>query len=204
MINQTNPAGYAAFEQQAKQGSPPPTEGATRPSAPLAMPARSGNIIQNPEILLNESLENRYRIDAVLDKTGLAAVFKAHDTKFQRDVAIKIIDLTQVEQPAIKERVRQEVQTAMKLDNPGVVKIYDFGQAKDLLYIIMEFIPGQNLREAMQRFGLLNLQTVLPEILHLVRQICLTLGYMHQQGVLHPGVKPGNIMLKPDPTEQDG
>ena len=200
-IKQVEPAGFAAFEQQAKQ---PETSPRPAPVSPLATSTGPGNFIQNPEILINQSLEDRYRIDEVLDKAGMAAVFKAHDTKFQRDVAIKIIDLNQVEQPAIKERVRQEVQTAMKLENPGIVKIYDYGQAKDLLYIIMEFIAGQNLHEARQRFNLLNLQTVLPEILQMMRQICLTVSYMHQQGVLHPGTKPKNIMLKPDPNHEEG
>ncbi|MDX1521808.1 MAG: protein kinase, partial [Anaerolineae bacterium] len=210
-IKQVKPAEYEAFAQRARAGSPrsaasPPTSEGAAAGTGLASFAGStpkSPLIHNPERFLKQTLEKRYQINEVLDKTGLGAVFKAYDTKLKLDVAIKIIDLERVKLPAMQERVRQEVRTAMKLDHPGVVKIYDFGQTDTLLYIIMEFISGQNLAEARRRFGSLNLDTILSDILTMMRQICLTVDYMHQHGVLHPGTKPENIMLKPGQANQD-
>jgi serine/threonine protein kinase len=184
-IRQARPAEYEAFARQAQASA-----------KPLAVRAKP-DLIYTPEQLLNRSLEERYRLDEILDKSGLGAVFKVYDTKLNHNVAIKLINLELVKQPAMQERVRQEVRTALRLDHPGVVKIYDFGQSGPLLYIVMAYISGQNLREARRRFEALQPLTALPIILGLVRQICLTIDYLHQHGILHPGTKPENIMLKP-------
>ena len=205
-IKQAKPVEFEAFARRA-QGDKPEAPSPEPTSASLvSRRARSRSsthtLIHNPERLISRSLDQRYRLDEILDRSGLGAVFKAYDTKLRRVVAIKLIDLTRVNQPALKERVRQEVRTAMQLDHPGVVTIYDFGQSDFLLYIIMEYISGQNLDEVRQRFDALQPDTVLPQKLQLIRQIALTIDYMHQQGVLHPGTKPENIMLKPGQTNQ--
>ncbi len=207
---QAKPDAYEAFVQQtrttkpaapAPRDSPPPDESATRP-APLTRGERT-QVILNPERFLDRSLEGRYRINEILDRGGLGAVFKAYDTKLRLDVAVKIIDLARVNEPAMVERVRREVQTAQKLDHPCVVRVHDFGQADSLLYIIMEFISGYNLDEMRQQFKSLNRLKLLPQLIKLARQICLTVDYLHQQGVLHPGTKPENIMLKPGQAGED-
>lgn len=153
--------------------------------------------------LLDQTLARRYRMDRVLDKGGVGTVYKAHDTWLQMNVAVKIIDLNRVKLPAVRERVRQEVRTAMQLDHPGIVKVYDFGQSDSLLYIVMEFITGQNLQEARHFFDNLDKKTALPQVLKLARQLCLTVDYMHRQRVLHPGTKPENIMLKNNQGDTD-
>jgi serine/threonine-protein kinase len=84
----------------------------------------------------------------------------------------------------------------MQLDHPGIVKVYDFGQNESLLYIIMEYIPGYNLRQARQYFKTLDSKIALPQVIRLFQEICLIVDYMHQQRVLHPGTKPENVMLK--------
>ncbi len=141
----------------------------------------------------------RYRIDQKLSQRGLGTVFKAHDTRLQMDVAVKVIDLKPVKVPAMQERVRQEARTAMQLDDPGIVKVYNYGQfgrTPSLLYIVMELIIGQTLQQARPYFDNLGPQKALPQIVQLTRQLCLTVDCMHRQGVLHPGTKPENIMLK--------
>ncbi len=205
-IKKLKPDEFKAFAQQAKQSAEQQKKDeATTPLArtrtssdTLVVPVRR-DLIHNPERLIDTLIEGRYRIDDILDKTGIGAVFKAYDTKLRLDVAIKVIDLDQVDLPAMKERVRSEVQTAIKLDHPGVVKVYDFGQSGSLLYLIMELISGYNLIEVRKQFEMLEQQSepVWQQIVGIVRQICLTIDYMHQQGVLHPGTKPENIMLKP-------
>lgn len=205
-IQQAKPEAYEAFVQRVNESGQ---------FAPLALlnsyglpitPAgiTSAEIVKNPEALLNRSLEDRYQFEEILDRGGVGAVFKAYDTKLEIDVAIKIIMLDRVKQPALRERVRQEVRTAIKLDHPGIVKIYDFGEADSMLYIVMEYIAGYNLREFRDYVSNFDKRMALPQILELVRQICLTVDYLHQQRVLHPGTKPENIMVKSGSRAHEG
>ena len=106
-------------------------------------------------------------------------------------------------QPDFQERFLQEARTAAKLDHPGIVKViaFDVDRARSLPYIVMEFIPGSNLRWLLH--DLTNSKKWIPlgEALQLVRQASLTLDYAHRQGVLHRDIKPDNIMLKSEPSE---
>jgi len=126
----------------------------------------------------------------------MGAVFKARDVTLQRDVAVKVMHPQLARRPNFQERFLQEARTAARMDHPGIVKVFDFGQARDLLYIVMEFIPGANLRQMLQDLKKESKWIVLPEALQLVRQVALALDYAHDQGVLHRDIKPDNIMLK--------
>lgn len=206
-IQQVKPEAYQSFVQRVqkpaqKLTAPPPDRATPSTQITVASAAPRADLARRPENLLKQSLAGRYRIDEILDKGGLGAVFKAYDTKLELPVAIKVIDLNRVKLPAMRERVQQEVRTAMKLNHPGIVQFYDFGQADSLLYLIMEFISGHNLREARRQFQNLDKRVGLAQLLELMQQICLTLDYMHQQGVLHPNLEPKNIMLKPDQVTQ--
>ncbi len=149
--------------------------------------------------LVGRSL-NRYRLDKLLGEGGMGAVFKAHDVTLTRDVAIKIMHPHVARRPDFRDRFLQEARTAAKLDHRGIVKVFDFGHEQDLLFIVMEFIPGGNLRTMLQDLRAERKWILLPEATLLVREVCLALDYAHQMGVLHRDIKPDNIMLKPNPT----
>jgi Tol biopolymer transport system component/tRNA A-37 threonylcarbamoyl transferase component Bud32 len=151
--------------------------------------------------LVGQSLD-RYRLEILLGEGGMGAVFKARDITLQRDVAVKVMHPHVARQPNFRERFLQEARSAARLDHPGVVKVYDFGQDQNHLYIVMEFIPGDNLRALLQQLKAADQWVVLPEGVELARKLCLALAYAHDQGVLHRDIKPDNIMLKPAPDEQ--
>jgi len=198
-VRQVDPVAYQAFIEGMKSPQPLSPESA----API-VPVRAGIAAATPESqalaqaedLLKQSLADRYRITEVLDTSGRGAVFKALDTKSDLDVAIKVIDLSNLPL-AMQERIRQDTRLAMKLDHPGIVQVYDFGQVDQLFYIIMEFVPGANLHQVRQSFSALEKKTILPQVIELMHQLCLTVDYMHQQQILHPSLMPDNIMLKP-------
>jgi serine/threonine protein kinase len=144
---------------------------------------------------------NRYQIVKLLGEGGMGAVYKAHDITLQRDVAIKVLHSQFARLSDFRERFLLEARTAARMNHPGIVQVHDFGQEKDLLYIVMEFIPGSNLQEMLQDLRSQNQWIRLDEGVEIVRQVCLALDYAHHQGVLHRDIKPGNIMLKPDPSE---
>lgn len=139
----------------------------------------------------------RYTIIKKLGGGGMGAVFKGRDETLNRDVAIKVMHPHIASLPNFRERFLQEARVAAHLDHPSIVQVYDFGQDKNLLYIVMKFIPGPNL-EGMLRDMLAQKKWVaLPEAVELVRQVSLALDYAHDQGVLHRDIKPANIMIEP-------
>jgi len=152
------------------------------------------------EQLIGRSLD-RYKIVSRLGEGGMGAVFKAHDVALLRDVAIKVMHPHFAQQPDFQERFLQEARTAARLDHPGIVAVHDFGQGPSFLYIVMEFIPGDDLRKLLQDLKAANKWIVLPEAIQLVRHVGLALDYAHRRGVLHRDIKPANIMLKPEASE---
>ena len=150
--------------------------------------------------LVGQTLE-RYQILALLGEGGMGAVYKAHDITLQRDVAIKVLHSQFARREDFRERFLQEARTAARMNHSGIVQVHDFGQRQDILYIVMEFIPGDNLYKMLQNLRAKGEWIRLDEAVELVRQVSLALDYAHDQGILHRDIKPGNIMLKPDPIE---
>lgn len=151
--------------------------------------------------LLGGTLNNRYRIDTVLGEGGMGVVFKGFDVTLQRSVAIKTMHTSYARQPNFRSRFLLEARTAARLDHPGVVKVYDFGEQQDTLFIIMEFIDGINLQQKLDELRSQRQRLSLIEAVQIVRQIALALDYTHKQGILHRDIKPANIMLKQEASE---
>jgi len=152
------------------------------------------------ESLIGQSLD-RYQIVALLGEGGMGAVYKAHDPNLDRDVAVKVMHPHFARRRDFQERFLQEARTAAQISHPGVVQVHDFGQADSHLYIVMEFIPGDNLRKLLQAMKADGKWIVLSEAIQLVRQICLALDFTHRQGILHRDIKPDNIMFRPEPAD---
>lgn len=151
------------------------------------------------EQLVGQTLD-RYKILSLLGEGGMGAVFKARDLTLQRDVAIKVMHSQYARQPDFQERFLQEARTAARLDHPCVVQVYDFGSSKSLLYIVMEFIPGANLKDLLKRLRDGGKWILLNESTELIQQVAIALDYAHRQGVLHRDIKPANVMLEPEPS----
>ncbi|MGQ9682610.1 MAG: protein kinase domain-containing protein [Anaerolineae bacterium] len=152
------------------------------------------------EQLIGQSLD-RYQVLELLGEGGMGGVFRARDITLQRDVAIKVMHEQYARQGGFQERFLQEARTAARLDHPGIVKVFDFGQARSLLYIVMELIQGKSLRQELNDLSASARTMEIAEALQVTRQICLALAYAHEHGVLHRDIKPDNVMLKPEPSE---
>ncbi len=143
----------------------------------------------------------RYKILSLLGEGGMGAVFKGEDPTLQRVIAVKVMHPHLARQPGFAERFLQEARSAARLDHPGIVKVYEFNQADDLLFIVMEFIPGDNLRQMLQELQSGGKWLTLAETVELTQQLAMALDYAHRQGVLHRDIKPDNVMLKASPSE---
>ncbi len=126
----------------------------------------------------------------LLGRGGMGAVYRARQINLDRPVALKIMSPELGRQPAFDERFRREAKTLAKLSHPNIVTIYDFGQAEDYCYLIMELVDGVNLREAIVS------SAITPEqALTIIPNICDALQYAHNKGVVHRDIKPENVLI---------
>jgi serine/threonine protein kinase len=121
---------------------------------------------------------------------GMGAVYKARQPKLNRFVALKILPESLGRDPAFAERFLREGQMLARLNHPNIVTVHDFGEAEGYFYLLMEFVDGVNLRQAM-RAG----RFTAGQALAIVPKICEALQFAHDEGVLHRDIKPENILL---------
>jgi predicted Ser/Thr protein kinase len=126
----------------------------------------------------------------LLGQGGMGAVYKARQPGLDRLVALKILPPGMGADPAFAERFTREARSLARLNHPNVVAVYDFGQAGDLYYFLMEYIDGVNLRQ-MQRARRLDPK----QALEIVIKVCEALQYAHDEGIVHRDIKPENILL---------
>ncbi len=134
----------------------------------------------------------RYQILEQLGEGGMATVYKAYDTRLERDVAIKVIRTDQFGSAAIDKvlkRFEREAKALAKLSHPNIVGVIDYGDYEDVPYLVMTYLPGGTLKERMK--------AKLPwsEAARLLLPVAHALAYAHSEGVIHRDVKPNNILM---------
>jgi eukaryotic-like serine/threonine-protein kinase len=139
-------------------------------------------------------LNDRYQIEERLGSGGMAVVYRAQDRRLERTVAIKILRKNYSADPAFRERFRQEARAAASLSHPNIVTIHDFGFDGDQLFIVMEHVPGRDLKTILQDAGRLDI----PAALGLMIQACDGIGHAHRKGLIHCDVKPQNMLVTQD------
>jgi serine/threonine protein kinase len=135
-------------------------------------------------------LLNQYKIVDRLAKGRLAGVYKAVHSLGQ-DVALKVLAPSRAEKPALVARFRREGRLAARLKHPNVVRTFQVGEAQGLHYLVMEYLEGETLKEVLQRRGRLPAA----EAGRLVFQALEGLQHLHDQGIVHRNIEPGNLML---------
>jgi len=156
------------------------------------------------EGLVGTVLDNTYRVEQLLGQGGMGAVFRGQDVALNRPVAIKVMHSHIAQQQGFRERFMQEARAIAALDHPGIVQIYAFSRDPSLLYIVMAFIPGQNLQDWLRLLKERGMMLDLPEALAIAAQVAEALAYAHARGVYHRDIKPGNIILRPiEPGQAD-
>ncbi len=139
-------------------------------------------------------LNNRYQLLEELGTGGMAHVFRARDLMLDRYVAIKILRQDFSTNPDFQANFRQEARAAANLSHPNIVTVHDFGFAENLLFIVMEYVPGKDLKQLIRQRGRFSVDEGIP----LIIQACAGIGYAHRAGLVHCDVKPHNMLVAPD------
>lgn len=144
--------------------------------------------------MINSILSNRYRILREIGAGGMAKVYLAEDINEARLVAVKVLYAHFGEDVSYLQRFKREAKLAGFLDNPHIVKVIDYGSSRDIHYLIMEYVEGQDLREALIQRG----PFLWPEALRIIDQICQALENANEYNIVHRDIKPQNVMITKD------
>src|SRR2546422_9977516 len=134
-----------------------------------------------------------YTVTAPLGEGGMGIVFRAHDTKLQRDVALKLLPEHFAENVDRLLRFQREAQVLASLNHPNIAQIYGLEESTGTRCIVMELVEGQTLQERLKR-GPIPIEEALP----IAKQIAEALEAAHESGLVHRDLKPANIKLAPD------
>ena len=137
-------------------------------------------------------LNQRYQLDEELGRGSMGVVYRAHDLLLDRDVLVKVLSQTRLDE-AGRDRLLREARATAKLDHPNIISIHDAGEADagtdhpGVPFIVMQYFAGKSLHEV----GPLTI----PQVIEIILQMCRALEHAHSQGIIHRDVKPENVIV---------
>ncbi|MFJ9562432.1 serine/threonine-protein kinase [Streptomyces fuscichromogenes] len=132
-----------------------------------------------------------YRIESRLGRGGMAVVYRAHDPRLDRTVALKLLAPELARDDVFRQRFTHESRAAAAIDHPHIVPVFEAGETDGVLYIAMRYVDGLDLRHLLDRDGPL----AFPAAVRIAAQVASALDAAHERGLVHRDVKPGNILV---------
>ena len=136
----------------------------------------------------------RYELNHLIARGGMAEVYRAHDRLLDRPVALKVLFPELSVDRSFVERFRREAQAAANLSHSNIVPVFDWGEDGGTYFIVMEFVDGRPLSAILKTAGPLSAERTADIGAH----VAAALGYAHRHGVIHRDVKPGNVLITDD------
>ena len=132
-----------------------------------------------------------YRIEGVVARGGMGVVYRAHQLRLGRPVALKVLAPELANNEGFRERFEHESRLAAAIDHPNIIPLYEAGESDGVLYLSMRFVDGIDLKRLLALEGSLEP----PRALAIVSQVAGALDAAHERGLVHRDVKPGNVLL---------
>jgi len=139
-------------------------------------------------------LNKRYQLLERFGSGGMALIYRGRDTLLGRYVAIKILREDQAHGADFDRQFQNEARAAANLSHPNIVTVYDYGLDEGRPFIVMELVPGTDLKSLLRKRGRFTIEEGIP----LMVQACAGIGYAHRAGLVHCDVKPHNMLVTPD------
>lgn len=139
-------------------------------------------------------LGSRYEVEVEIGSGAFATTYRGRDRRLDRTVAIKILSREFAKDSTYVQRFEREAQTAASISHANVVDVYDFGHEGDVLYIVMQYIAGEDLKHLITREGRLTPDRSRETALQMLNG----LSAIHQAGIIHRDIKPQNILIGTD------
>src|SRR5262245_48892864 len=136
---------------------------------------------------------HHYEVSALMARGGMGEVYRAHDKRLERDVAMKVLPVVYSTDPERLRRFEQEARTAGKLNHPNILTVYDVGVIDGAPYIVTELLEGEELREQLKHGAVAQRR-----VLAYAREIAAGLAAAHAKGIVHRDLKPENIFVTVD------
>ena len=150
--------------------------------------------------LSGQLIAGRYLAKAFIASGGMASVYRARDQVLEREVALKVIHPHLAKDKSFVEKFRREAKVAASLSHPNLVNVFDQGTDDEIIFLVMEFVPGINLRDALNDFGALTSDRAL----EILEPLTAGLAAAHAAGILHRDLKPENVFLSDSGTVKLG
>jgi hypothetical protein len=131
-----------------------------------------------------------YTVIELLGAGGMGEVYKAHDPRLDRDIAVKFLSSRMAGDAASLDRFDREARAASALNHPNICTVHDVGETQNRRYIVMELLDGQSLKDHMATVPLIT-----GELVSIARQVCAALQAAHDKGIVHRDLKPANIFV---------
>jgi uncharacterized caspase-like protein len=133
---------------------------------------------------------DRYEVKTMLGRGGMATVYVAHDPRFERDVALKLLSEQLLDQETFRRRFEREAKTIAALDHPAIVPVYDFGEVDERPFLVMRYMTGGPLADQLAAGPL-----PLAECARILQRLAGALDEAHAHGIVHRDLKPSNILF---------
>jgi eukaryotic-like serine/threonine-protein kinase len=140
---------------------------------------------------LNRVIDGRYRVLARIGTGGMGVVYRVEHLRLGKTAAMKVLAPDTATKAEMVQRFRLEAQAVSRLNHPNIVQTFDFGQFEDALYLIMEYVKGDDLAAVLKREGPMDF----PRAARLFVQACSALTEAHDHGIIHRDLKPENLMV---------
>ncbi|MBI5930882.1 MAG: serine/threonine-protein kinase [Chloroflexi bacterium] len=142
--------------------------------------------------LLGQTIASHYRFDAHMGEGTFARVYRVHDTRRSVDLAAKVLRPEIAHDPHLVKRFRREGEVLSRLQHPNIVRYYDLVEADGLVFILMDYVPGETLQTTLYNLG----RPLTPyESLEFLKPLTAGLNFAHNENVIHRDLKPANILL---------